>query len=142
MDDPAAGMQKLSKRDTAMYGLGFGCDTGDASELLEQLGYTSSEYNFTGYSNAQVDQLADLAKSTMDQTKRRKYLQQAIELLSNDYVYIPLYTNPLIHFVSDNVELSWDKSGSVKAANASAVKTVLEKPTFMKFLTSFLSLSS
>ncbi|MCL5094003.1 MAG: ABC transporter substrate-binding protein [Patescibacteria group bacterium] len=139
MDDPATGMKKLSQKDTGMYFMGFGCDSGDGSELFEQLAYSKSDYNYTGYNNSEVDRLTDLAKTTVDQSKRREYLQEAMTALKEDYVYIPLYANKFTYFASLKINLVYDKSGEVKATLVSGVETVYEKQSYKQFIVSLFS---
>ncbi len=50
--------------------------------------YTKGSFNFMGYSNPQVDELFDKARSESDQAKRANMYRQIIEILYDDAPYI------------------------------------------------------
>jgi peptide/nickel transport system substrate-binding protein len=62
----------------------------DASILYRTL-YSKSPDNRTGYSNAEVDRLLDLAVAEMDDVKRAELMKQVQEISANDLPSFPLW---------------------------------------------------
>ncbi|MGB7365432.1 peptide ABC transporter substrate-binding protein [Carnobacterium jeotgali] len=79
-------------RDFDVLLTGWGADFADAINFMDLL-YSDSPYNEGGYANADYDALIDQAKTTNanDEEKRWADLQQAHTILTDDFVFIPLY---------------------------------------------------
>lgn len=77
--------------------VGWGAGTGEASSPLKSLLHTYDKSRGMGasnrgrYSNAELDKLIEQALATVDDTKRRKLLEQGTELAMRDYGVIPLH---------------------------------------------------
>ena len=77
--------------------LGWGVSTGEATYPLRSLIATYNQakglgtWNWGRYSNPQMDALLEQGLATVDNAKREKLLQQATELVINDYGLIPLH---------------------------------------------------
>jgi peptide/nickel transport system substrate-binding protein len=77
--------------------LGWGVTTGEATYPLRSLVATYNTakglgtWNWGRYSNPPMDALLEQALATVDNSKREKLLQQATELVINDYGLIPLH---------------------------------------------------
>ena len=77
--------------------LGWGVTTGEATYPLRSLVATYDQgkgfgtWNWGRYSNPRMDALLEQALATVDSAKRENLLQQATELLINDYGIIPLH---------------------------------------------------
>ena len=74
-----------------MFSLGWIADYPDPQNFLEIKFRSDSGNNDTKYSNPQVDQLLDQARTESDQTKRLQLYQQAEEQIVQDAAWIPLY---------------------------------------------------
>jgi len=79
------------------YLMGFGYSYGDASELLNDMVHSPGKYrdfgarNLSGYSNKKLDRIVEMADSEFDPAVRKKLLQEAIAITTNDLPFIPLY---------------------------------------------------
>lgn len=134
MEDVAVGMDTMYKGDFSMFIIGEGSESGDASDVLDALAHSQGQDNFGKYSNPEVDALLENAQKTSDQTKRRKYLEEALEKFSNDMAVIPLFTNTFTYYTRDNIDLIWDRTGAMKGANIAGIKEEWEKPNFIQFI--------
>jgi peptide/nickel transport system substrate-binding protein len=76
---------------------GYVCTSADASELLTYLLHTPSEVhgygsgNSAGYSNPEVDRLAEQNLAVFDAKERQQLLQRALRLAAEDAPYLPLF---------------------------------------------------
>jgi len=98
----------LAGQVTGYYG-GWQCPTGDASDLLDQKvhskgaeGYGAS--NFNGYSNPRLDRLIEQSAATLDMTERRRTLESAMHVLSDDLGLIPLMVMANVYGVRRDLE--------------------------------------
>lgn len=71
---------------------GWGADFSDAINFMD-LKYSDSPYNRGRYTNSEFDALIDKAKTTdaNDEDKRWEDLQQAHQILTDDFAFVPLY---------------------------------------------------
>lgn len=71
---------------------GWGADFSDAINFMD-LKYSDSPYNRGRYANSEFDALIDKAKTTdaNDEDKRWEDLQQAHQILTDDFAFVPLY---------------------------------------------------
>jgi len=94
--------KKALSRDTTAYLLGWAPGTGDGLNTLQNLIMTPNKeanegrFNLGGYSNAKVDDLSKKAASEMDEKKRTKMLQDALNLAHKEVATIPLHYQQVI----------------------------------------------
>ncbi|MEM9031939.1 MAG: ABC transporter substrate-binding protein, partial [Pseudomonadota bacterium] len=63
-------------------------------------------WNFGGYSNARIDELLPLIQSEIDEGKRQAMLDEVVGLYQGEHAYVPLYVQPLVWGVKDNIDLT------------------------------------
>ncbi|MFI4986745.1 MAG: ABC transporter substrate-binding protein [Alphaproteobacteria bacterium] len=61
--------------------------------------------NYSGYSNAELDAMIDDIGQEVDPAKRQQLFSHAIKILQDQWAVIPLYVQPTIWGVRDNVEM-------------------------------------
>lgn len=96
---PWSEMRARLREGVPFYLGGWSCESGDASDFLEQVahsrdaarGYGAS--NFNRYSNPQLDALIDESGTMLNMVERRTVLQQAMAHLAADRAFLPLYTS-------------------------------------------------
>ena len=78
--------------------LGWGVATMDALYSLDSLISTEDKnrgaagnYNIGGYSSKDVDGLIAQIKVATDPVKRNKLIHEALQIVKNDYAYVPLH---------------------------------------------------
>jgi peptide/nickel transport system substrate-binding protein len=64
-------------------------DYADPAALLATLVLPDGSQNYSGYSNPQVTQLMDQARTTPDDTQRAKFVADAQKLIMQDLPWIP-----------------------------------------------------
>ena len=101
---------KALARDTSFFMLGWGAPTLDGhSPLFEVFSSPSPEghgrWNFGAYSNPRVDELTTLITREVDEEARAKLMNEAFELIKEDYAIIPLFQTTLAWGIRDGVEL-------------------------------------
>jgi peptide/nickel transport system substrate-binding protein len=90
-------LSRANKYEFSAALLGWGVTTGEATHPLRALVATVTKekgwgtFNWSRYSNSKADALLDQGLATIDNAKREKLLQQATELVINDYGIIPLH---------------------------------------------------
>ncbi len=103
---------KILKRDTSVYMLGWSPATVDALNVLDSLLYTpdpkggKGRFNLGSYSDAKLDNLAEEARKEFDANKRTKLLQQALTISNNDVATIPLHYQQVVWGSKANVDLA------------------------------------
>ncbi|RED12748.1 ABC transporter substrate-binding protein [Pontivivens insulae] len=94
-----------------MYLLGWSPGTFDAEHPIRFLAATPNEearlgsWNFGGFSNARVDELLPMIQSEIDDTARQAMLDETTQILQDEVAYVPMYVQPLVWGVRDNVSL-------------------------------------
>jgi ABC-type oligopeptide transport system substrate-binding subunit len=78
-------------------------DYNDANAFLQVM-LSDAPSNMTGYGNEQFDALVHRAAEQTDPGERRKYLEQAEDVLLADHSVIPIYFYVSKHLVSPQVE--------------------------------------
>lgn len=74
-----------------IYFMAFKSDLGDSSDFLESVALSSGQYNFSHYSNKNVDDLIKKQEVTMDEEKRLSYLKDAMKIVvDDDVIGVPL----------------------------------------------------
>jgi peptide/nickel transport system substrate-binding protein len=95
-----------------MYLLGWSPGTFDAEHPMRFLAATPNaekklgSWNFGAYSNERIDALLPMIQSEIDDTARQAMLDEYAGLLQQETAYVPLYVQPLVWGVRDNVELT------------------------------------
>ncbi|MEO1398865.1 MAG: ABC transporter substrate-binding protein, partial [Pseudomonadota bacterium] len=95
-----------------MYLLGWSPGTFDAEHPIRFLASTPNaekklgSWNFGGFSNARVDELLPMIQSEIDDTKRQAMLDEVTGILQSETAYVPMYVQPLVWGVSDDVSLT------------------------------------
>ncbi|HVR06906.1 MAG TPA: ABC transporter substrate-binding protein [Thermoanaerobaculia bacterium] len=85
------------------------CLSGDASDFFDVMAHSptpGSGYgagNFTHYQNRALDVLIEQSEATLDLLARRGELERAMQVLISDYVFIPLYSTPILYGTRDTV---------------------------------------
>lgn len=89
---------KYGKYDSSIYMLGWGVNTFDALYSLASLAHTpdpkggaDGNYNAGRISNPKLDALIDGIKTEMDEKKRTGMMQEALQILKDEYNYLPLH---------------------------------------------------
>jgi peptide/nickel transport system substrate-binding protein len=89
--------QAMNDRRFALTISRFGCPTGDASDLFENLLHTRSPErivglaNYARYSSPEVDRLVELAAQTLEMSRRKSILFAATARVMEDLPIVPLY---------------------------------------------------
>jgi peptide/nickel transport system substrate-binding protein len=100
----------MGSREFAMTISRFGCPTGDASDLFENLLHTRQPEgmaglaNYLGYSDPEVDRLIGLASRTLEMNRRQEILVQATARVMEDLPVVPLYVDQDLYAFRPGVE--------------------------------------
>src|SRR5206468_3933402 len=87
---------KLEKLDTSLYMLGWGGASIDPIFILQPVLHTANskgdgDYNYGRYSNPKFDALVDQVKTEIDVEKRRKLINEALQLQHDELLHLPLH---------------------------------------------------
>lgn len=90
------GVYELARRGESDFFLaGWDCTTGEASEFYEFLlhspGKRYGQGNYGGYSNPEVDRIAETNAAILDPIARRGQLEKAATMVMHDLPILPLY---------------------------------------------------
>jgi peptide/nickel transport system substrate-binding protein len=105
--------------------LGWICSSADASEVLSFLLHTRDAalglgtYNFTGYSNSELDRLSEENPRVFDPRKRLEMLQSALRLAAADLPLLPLYSLHEVYVVSDALAFEPRLDGEIRVSEMS-----------------------
>jgi peptide/nickel transport system substrate-binding protein len=97
---------------TSFYMLGWTPGPLDALNMLSNLAATRSEglvdglYNNGGYSNPQLDELIKKIQVELDSEKRNELISEALSIVKEDFVYIPLHQQMVVWASRDSVDLA------------------------------------
>ncbi|HEV3073154.1 MAG TPA: ABC transporter substrate-binding protein [Thermoanaerobaculia bacterium] len=86
------------------------CLSGDASDFFDAMAHSptaDSGYgagNFIHYRNRELDALIEDSESALDLLARRTQLEHAMHVLMADFVFIPLYSAPILYGTRDTVD--------------------------------------
>jgi peptide/nickel transport system substrate-binding protein len=102
-------LPKVTGRHSSLYVIGWTPFTADAEGVLVPIAHTrdapgTGDFNFGGYSNANVDSLIDRARVEFDATKRRALLVDAMSALDADVAFIPLVYRRVVWAMRKNVK--------------------------------------
>lgn len=84
-------LRDIDEGNFQMFSLGWIADYPDPQNFLEIKLHSNSANNETVYSNPEVDQLLDQARTESDENERIRLYQQAEEIIVQDSPWIPLY---------------------------------------------------
>jgi len=95
---------------TSFYLLGWTPATYDAQDMLFNVvatrdGQGRGDFNVGGYSNPKLDALIDRLENESDEKKREALLHDALAIVKEDVVTIPLHQQVLIWAARDTVNL-------------------------------------
>jgi oligopeptide transport system substrate-binding protein len=74
-----------------MYSLGWIADYPDPENFLDVLFHSEKSENHMGYSNPEVDELLEKARTEQDLKERLKLYQEVEQILINDAPWVPLF---------------------------------------------------
>jgi len=101
---------KILKRDTSLYMLGWAPATVDGQNVLENLLMTPSgdlgRYNLGSYSNPELDAIVNQTRGELDADKRTKLLRKALNMAHADVGTIPLHYQQVVWASRPNVDLA------------------------------------
>ncbi len=95
-----------------MYMLGWSPGTFDAEHPIRFLLATPNKekklgsWNFGGFSDAKVDDLLPQIQREIDPAKRQAMLDEVHKRLQDEVAYVPLYVQPLVWGMKDNIEVT------------------------------------
>lgn len=99
---------KLWERDTSMFLMGFNSPYFDGMYALETLHMTRADpegvFNYSLYSNPEIDALIRAARDETDLAKRASMMQAAWQRVTEERIYVPLYHQVLVWAMRRNVE--------------------------------------
>jgi len=102
--DPQKFSEEVVEKHGHMVLSGWNADYPDPQNFLDVLYRTGSEFNFSGYSNPEVDKLLDQAGVELDTTRRLELYHQTEQLLMDDYAALPLVHWKEYMLVSSDVQ--------------------------------------
>ncbi len=99
----------LMKGKIPFYYGGIVNDTADSGGVLEAMVKSKGQgeglsFNFVGYNNSELDTIIERANSTFNKMERKKLLQKALHIVSEEKIYIPLVAPDLLFILRKNVE--------------------------------------
>ncbi len=74
-----------------MYSLGWIADYPDPENFLDVLFHSEKSENHMGYSNPELDELLEKARTEQDPEERLKLYQEAEQIIINDAPWVPLF---------------------------------------------------
>lgn len=89
--DPAAYLREQRRGEFQMSSDGWSADYPDPENFLGKLFASNSPLNYTGYSNPEVDELLERARTTADREERYRLYAQAEQLFVDDAAIIPTF---------------------------------------------------
>ena len=105
--------------DTSVFIIGYSAETYDAGEIFTVLLHTADKQfgagNFIGYSNPELDKLAEEIAVEFDLKKRQTKLQEAMVKAMEELPIIPLYTTEWHYLIRDNLEWTPTAFGAIYA---------------------------
>ncbi|MDI6738846.1 MAG: ABC transporter substrate-binding protein [Candidatus Edwardsbacteria bacterium] len=111
--------ERLNKRQSQFFLVGWGCSSGDASDLFDACLHTPDgknygQANWGGYSDRALDRLIEQSGSTLDNRQRIKLMHQAMRMVSADLPLIPLYAKNRTYGYRDDVAFTPRQDGRIK----------------------------
>lgn len=97
-------LQALDAKELQMFSLGWIADYPDPQNFLDMLFHSDSAYNHSAYSNPELDEIVEQARTEQDHDQRMALYQQAEQLLVQDAPWIPLYHSGGYYLVKPYVQ--------------------------------------
>jgi peptide/nickel transport system substrate-binding protein len=99
---------KLWERDTSAYLMGFNSPYFDGMYALETMHMTRNDpegiFNYSLYSNPEMDRLIRAARDETDLGKRAQMMQDVWRRATEDIIYVPMYHQVLVWAMRRNVD--------------------------------------
>lgn len=97
--------QRLKTREFDAISLAWGGGVEvDIQQMFSSAQKSSGGDNFTGYSNPELDQLIDRARTTLDEDQRMNLWRACHRIIHQDQPYSFLYTRQVIVFAADRIQ--------------------------------------
>ena len=100
---------------------GWDCSTGEASEFYEFCLHTPrGQYgkgNYGGYSNPEIDTIAETNAAILDQRARRRLLQRAAVIAMDDLPVLPLWVRDDVYGVRTELTFPLRADAAVRVAD-------------------------
>lgn len=111
--------ERLNKRLSQFFLVGWGCNSGDASDLFDAClhspdGQDYGQANWGGYRNPALDRLIEQGGSTIDNRRRIELMHQAMRIVSADLPLIPLYAKNRTYGFRDDIAFTPRQDGRIK----------------------------
>ncbi len=94
---------------SAMFVVGWDCSSGESSEFYEFVLHTRTKAfgqgNYGGWSNAEIDRIAERNGAELDTRKRQTMLREAATLSMRELPVIPLYVADDVYAVREGISL-------------------------------------
>jgi peptide/nickel transport system substrate-binding protein len=115
---------RLRTGQSEMFFLGWNCSTGEASEFYEfamhSPGGSYGGGNFGGYSNPDVDRIAERNAAELDPRLRKEMLQRAARIVMQDLPVVPLLVADDIYGHLPRVRFRPRADGEIRLADVTA----------------------
>ncbi len=112
----------MLNRETSFFMLGFGVPTLDAEYLFRFLLSTPDgslgTWNFTEYSNPEIDAMIAEVGVTIDPEARNALMAEIIQRTTDEYIYVPLHHQTLAWAMAKDVEMEPRSDGKPQFKNA------------------------
>ena len=101
----------LWERDSSFFIIGFNTAYFDGMYVLETLLMTQTGdggegiYNYSGYSNTDLDALVRQARVELDEERRLALMIEAFQIARDDVAYAPLHTQTLVYAMREGVQV-------------------------------------
>jgi len=99
-------LKSMEKGTADLYFFGFKSELADSSDFLNLLAKTEGVYNYSRYSNDEVDRLINSSLTNIDERKRIIDLQKAMKIIvEDDFLGVPLFEYETIFAFNDKLGL-------------------------------------
>jgi ABC-type transport system substrate-binding protein len=119
--------QRLKRRESQFYLIGWACSSGDASDLYNACLHTKTAAgygyaNHSGYSNPKVDRLIERSNRTLNHKERIGLLHLVQEAVMEDMPLMPLYIRNRAYGVSRRINFTPRQDARIKLMEISWAK--------------------
>ncbi|MEQ8817076.1 MAG: ABC transporter substrate-binding protein [Thalassobaculum sp.] len=97
--------KSLQNKESDFYMLGWGVPTLDSHYVFSYLAASKGSWNFTGLSDARLDELTTQMETETDAAKRDAMIQEAWEILKTSNAYLPLHHQVIAWGLKDGLTL-------------------------------------